>query len=107
MEEGIPSTAQAEIKRQWLDSNWNNPLVILALVLMGPLMFEAIRRIGGKAVSNDIDSLISLIPLAMGVYILFRGLLSRTDPNRRKWDIVIGILIAIIALVGLYITWSI
>ena len=108
MEEGIPSTVQAEIKRQWLDLNWNSPLAIGSLVIVPVvLVMEAIRRIGGKAAYENINALVPLIPFALGLYFLSRGLLSRTNPKPRKWDdIAIGILVTVAALVFMYIKWS-
>jgi hypothetical protein len=96
IKDSIPPTAQVKIKRQWL--NRENPLVIVSIAVVIVLLLEVIRRIGGGFVYENINS---LIQIALGVSFLFYGPLSRTNPNFRRWEIAVGVLIMVSALITL------
>jgi len=85
---GISPTAQVEIKRRRL--GWENPFVTIATIIPGILAFilalEIIRRLGGQ-----VNIVITLISMALAIYSLRYGALSRTNPNIRKFEIVICI----------------
>jgi hypothetical protein len=94
----VPATAQIETKRQWLD--WENPLIVAAGILTAGLVFEALRRIAGQAIFVNLSSLASI---AFGIFFLTYGPLSRTNPNLRKWEVVLGALIIMLTSIGLII----
>jgi hypothetical protein len=108
IKDSIPPTAQIKIKREWL--NWESPLVVISMILVAALVVEDIGRIGGRAFSENI---FALIQIAMGVIILSYGPFSRTDPNFRREEITIGVLVIVSAAIMLIFkvielteTWS-
>jgi hypothetical protein len=93
IKEHIPSTVRVESKRHRLDMD--KPVTLVATMVLAALCFGAIYRIGGQIIA---ENLTSLIQLALGVFFLGYGPLSRQNPNLRKWEIGLGIFIIVAAL---------
>ena len=94
----VPATTQVEIKRHWLD--WENPLIMVAGILTGALVFEAIRQMGSQVI---FVSMSALVQTAFGILFLVYGPLSRINPNLRKWEVILGALLIMLTSIMLII----
>ncbi len=98
IKEHIPSTAQVESQRHKLDME--NPVIMVVVIVLAALSFGAIYKIAGETISQ---SLTSFILIAVGIFFLGYGPLSRTNPKLRRWEIGLGVFIVATALVALII----
>ncbi len=99
--EHIPSTVQLENKRHRL--GMDKPVTLVATMALAALCFGAIYRIGGQVIA---ENLTSLIQIALGIFFLGYGPLSRPNPNLRKWEIGLGVLIIAAALFAGFIRFG-
>ncbi len=98
IKESLPLTAKLDVIRQRLDRK--NTLVIVGAMVLAAFVFEAIRRIGGEM---SLMSLVALMQIALGIFFVTLGPLSRTNPNLRRWEIIMGALIIIAGSVSLIV----
>ncbi len=77
-----------------------NPVIVVAVIVLAGLLFGAIYKIAGQTISQ---SLSSIIQIALGIFFLGYGPLSRTNPNLRKWEIGLGVFVIATAVVAMII----
>jgi hypothetical protein len=98
IKEHLPLTAKLDVIRQRLDRK--NTMVIVCAMVLAAFVFEAVRRIGGE---TSLMSLVALMQIAVGVFFVTLGPLSRANPNLRRWEIIMGSLIIIAGSVSLIV----
>jgi hypothetical protein len=98
IKEHLPLTAKQDVIRQRLDPK--NTMVIVCTMVLAAIVFEAVRRIGGEA---SLMGLVALIQIALGIFFVAFGPLSRTNPNLRRWEIIMGAVIIIAGSVSLIV----
>jgi hypothetical protein len=98
IKEHLPLTAKLDVFRKRLDRK--KTIVIVGTMVLAALVFEAISKIGGKA---SLMSLLALIQVALGIFLITLGPLSRANPNLRRWEIIMGGLIIIAGSVSLIV----
>jgi predicted RND superfamily exporter protein len=98
IKEHLPLTAKLDVIRQRLDRK--NTVVIVCTIVLAGLVFEAIRRIAGE---TSLMSLVALMQIVLGIFFVTLGPLSRTNPNLRRWEIIMGALITIAGSVSLIV----
>jgi predicted RND superfamily exporter protein len=98
IKESLPLTAKQDVIRQRLDRK--NTVVIVSAMVLAAIVFEAIRRIAGE---TSLMSLVALIQIALGIFFVAFGPLSRTNPNLRRWEIIMGSIIILAGLVSLIV----
>jgi len=99
--EHISSTVQVESKRHRLDMD--KPVTLVATIVLAALCFGAIYGIGGQVIA---ENLTSLIQIALGIFFLGYGPLSRPNPNLRKWEIGLGVFIIAAGLFALFVRFG-
>jgi len=98
IKEHLPLTAKLDVIRQRLDRK--NTVVIVCTMVLAAFVFEAFRRIAGE---TSLMSLVALMQIALGIFFVTLGPLSRTNPNLRRWEIIMGSLIIIAGSVSLIV----
>jgi hypothetical protein len=90
VEESVPTSTQFVVKRQKLD--WENPLLVVGLMSLAVLVWLAYRSLGGPGIHQNLPQ---IYMCAFGIWFIAYGPFSRTMPNQRKLEVVLGTLMVI------------